>query len=313
MKSSNQHRQSSTQRRAQSPSRPARPTTSPATTADRPTNRAGRPAHSTDRSARPTSRPSTSPSRSAQHPSGPGYWVMGRNAVAELLRVAPERVQEIWCSDETVNLLSALPRRVAIHHDTDRNRLAALVGSESHQGIIAWAAPRASVGLTELLAAIPADAPSLLILPDGINDPQNLGAIIRAAECFGADGVILNRNRGCAVTPVVTKSSVGATEIVPLIEVSNADQALRQCQQHRFWVVAAARTHDAETLSTFSFPTRTLLIVGSEGDGVQPLLLKRADYRLAIEQVGAIDSLNVSQATAILSNEYRRQRPQPGK
>lgn len=284
---------------------------------DRGSVRKQTPSPSQARRAPPSPTKATAPSaktspRPPAKPLGPGYWVMGRNAVAELLRVAPERVQEVWCTSDTTTLASSLPRNVTIHHNADRHRLAALVGSESHQGIIAWAAPRAPVTLTELLAAIPADSPSLLILPDGINDPQNLGAIIRAAECFGADAVILNRNRGCGITPVVTKSSVGATEIVPVIEVSNADQALRQCQQHQFWVVAAARTSDAAKLSTFTLPARTLLIVGSEGDGVQPLLLKRADYHVAIEQVGAIDSLNVSQATAILGHEYRRQQSKPG-
>lgn len=309
-----------TNRSAPTTNRSATPAHRAATPEQRSARPAHRPAATTRRSAPETHRsepvvnrpPKTAP-RAPQQPAGPGYWVMGRNAVAELIRVAPERVRELWCSDESSTIASSLPRNVTIHRDGDRNRLAALVGSESHQGIIAWAAPRPSVTLGELLAAIPADAPSLLILPDGINDPQNLGAIIRAAECFGADGVILNRNRGCGITPVVTKSSVGASEIVPLIEVSNADQALRQCQQHQFWVVAAARTPDAASLRSFTFPTRTLLIVGSEGDGVQPLLLKRADHHLAIEQVGAIDSLNVSQATAILSHEYRRQQPQLGK
>lgn len=250
----------------------------------------------------------------ARSPSRPGYWVIGRNAVAELLRADPERVIEIWCTPETASLASGAAgglalHRAIVHANADRQRLSALVGSESHQGIAVWAAPRPSLTLTELLNAIPPDAPSLLLLPDAISDPQNLGAIIRAAECFGADGVILNRNRGCAITPVVTKSAVGATELVPLVEVSNGDNAVRQCQEHNFWVVAAARGARSEPLSRSALPARTVLIVGSEGDGIQPLLLKRSDHLVAIEQCGVIDSLNVSQATAILCHAYRTQHP----
>ncbi len=251
--------------------------------------------------------PHSSVKRAGRAGSGPvGYWVMGRNAVAELIRVAPERVLEVWCTPESASLLSGLSRQVPIHADTERGRLTALVNSDSHQGIVVRATPRTLLGLAEILAAIPADSPALLVLPDSINDPQNLGAILRAAECFGADGVILNRNRGCPVTPVVTKSGVGATELIPLIEVSNADHALRLCQQHHFWVVAASRGHNAQPLEHFTFPSRTLLIVGSEGDGIQPLLVKRADHLVSITQYGAIDSLNVSQATAVLCHEYRR-------
>jgi len=250
-------------------------------------------------------------SSTARGPTRPGYWVMGRNAVSELLRATPERVLEIWCTPDSAPLIKSLKFAAPVHSDTDRQRLTALIGSESHQGIAAWVAPRSAVSLADLLAAIPPDAPSLLILPDAISDPQNLGAIIRAAECFGADGVILNRNRGCGITPVVTKSAVGATELVPLIEVANADHALRQCQQHNFWVVSAACGSNAEPLSRFTLPPRTLLIVGSEGDGIQPLLLKRSDHLVAIEQCGIIDSLNVSQATAILCHAYRSQNPRP--
>jgi 23S rRNA (guanosine2251-2'-O)-methyltransferase len=133
-----------------------------------------------------------------------------------------------------------------------------------------------------------------------VYDPQNLGALMRAAECFGAAAMVWSRNRGCGLTPVVTKASVGASELLDLIEVSNLADAIRRFKDAGYWIVAADMDPQAEDLQTFQFPAHTVLVMGSEGSGLRELTRRSADSLVRIVTPGRIGSLNVSQATAVI-------------
>ncbi|MCP5504641.1 MAG: 23S rRNA (guanosine(2251)-2'-O)-methyltransferase RlmB [Chlamydiales bacterium] len=146
---------------------------------------------------------------------------------------------------------------------------------------------------------------SLVLMCDAIQDPQNFGSILRAAECFGVDAVIYSTNRNVALTPVVSKASVGASEIVPLIPVSNLVDTLKKFQDAGYFSVATEISDKAEALDSFVFPEQTLLMIGAEGPGIQPLLSKKSDFHLYIPMKGSIDSLNVSQATAVLLSHWK--------
>lgn len=224
--------------------------------------------------------------------------IMGKNCLREVLHHAPKRILQVFTSAKRDPLLDALkqhdiPIKTYATHD-----LSAFVQSESHQSFVAAVRELPTV---ELSAFLEHDRDrSLVLMCDSINDPQNFGALLRAAECFGVDAVVWSKNRGVDLTPSVSKASVGASELVPLIKVSNLAETVSRFQEAGYTAVVAESQPEAQNLDSFDFPARTLLIVGSEGKGVQPLISKRADTLVKITMQGQISSLNVSQATAIL-------------
>ena len=142
---------------------------------------------------------------------------------------------------------------------------------------------------------------------DSIFDPQNLGAILRACECFSVNGVIFSKNRGSDITAVVTKASSGASEMLNLIKVSNLATSLDSFIDNGFSIVATTLEKPSKDLYSYKFLDKTLLIMGSEGTGVQKILLKKADDKIHIPMSGDLQSLNVSMASAIILSHFRSQ------
>jgi 23S rRNA (guanosine2251-2'-O)-methyltransferase len=167
------------------------------------------------------------------------------------------------------------------------------VGSESHQSFVAII-QRTLYPLKELVET----RPSLIFILDQIYDPHNFGAILRACECFGVEGVIFSKNKGCPLTPVVTKVSSGASELIPLVRVSNIYNSLLKLRQEGYRIVASDCCESSKSLYSFKRPEKLAFVLGSEEKGVQPLIRKKADCLLHIPMKGQIDSLNVSQAAA---------------
>ncbi len=236
---------------------------------------------------------------------------MGRNCLRELLRHEPKKVIEVYAVKSALSdakdiekLLIENRTQVAV---CDRGRLDSLVQSDSHQGFVAKISDRIFESFESVLE-LPGREPRALVLAlDGIQDPQNFGAILRAAECFGVDAVMWSKNRSSPLTPVVSKSSAGASELVPLIQVSNLASSLEKMRDSGFWVVAASVQKGSESLDNFGFPEHTVLVLGAEGEGIQRLIQERAHCRVHIPMHGRIDSLNVSQSAAVMLGAYRRQ------
>lgn len=223
----------------------------------------------------------------------------------ELLRFNPERVEEVLLAKpgtdkENDRELTALLKQ---HHILlsfrSNHELSTLVNGTAHQGVVARVKDQ-RVEFKALIAEFEAREDGIILLLDSINDPHNFGAILRAAECFKVDGVIYSRNRGSGVTPTVSKTSAGASEIVKLCEVGNLAESCRRLQKEGFTLVVADVGSQAVSLEKFEFPGRIALVLGSEGDGVQPLIRKYADFLIKIPLFGRLDSLNVSQAAAVL-------------
>lgn len=228
---------------------------------------------------------------------------MGKHALEEVLKQNPKRFVEVYTYKKEDPLIQELEKRGIKVQNTPKQKLASLVQSESHQGFVAKVHERELLTLKEFLKTAPEK--SLVLMCDAIQDPQNFGAILRAAECFGVDAVIYSTNRNVALTPVVSKASVGASELVPLIPVSNLADTLKKFQDSGYFSVVTEIFGKAQPLTNFEFPDQTLLIVGAEGPGIQPLLSKKADFHLYIPMKGSIDSLNVSQATAVLLSHWK--------
>ncbi|MCH9812141.1 23S rRNA (guanosine(2251)-2'-O)-methyltransferase RlmB [bacterium] len=230
------------------------------------------------------------------------HFVIGKNSVEELLGHAPERILAVHSSHHKEDALikKLLLLRKPFHQKQNR-KLEDLVSSTSHQGYAVEVSARESVHIEDLIEKAQQKSKSLVVMLDSIFDPHNVGAILRACECFGVDGVIYSKNKGCKITPTVTKISMGASEIVPLAEVSNLATTIEKFQKEGFWAVAAEVSSSATSLNEFEYPEKTLLILGSEGTGIQKILSKKSDFHVYIPMKGKIDSLNVSQAaTAFL-------------
>ena len=229
-------------------------------------------------------------------------YVMGLHCIDELVRHSPERIKKIYATKSVLqkDISKVLDKANIPIVLKDKNALTKLVESESHQSIVAEIEPMNSYNLKDFLFKLRDKENACLLLLDNICDPQNLGAIFRAADCFKADALIWSKNRGADITPVVSKVSSGASEIVPSIKISNLAQTIPMLQDEGFEVLATAINKNAVNLFDHTFQGKTAIVLGSEGRGIQPLILKKCDKMIYIPMFGEIDSLNVSQATAVI-------------
>lgn len=233
-----------------------------------------------------------------------GRIVVGRNSVREILRHSPGRFIKIYIAGEKERLFSRADTEIIARHNillekTDQQFLNNAAGNESHQSVLAIVKERPAPTLKEFLTRQQDKEKSLVLVLDDIQDPQNLGAILRAAECFAVDLVIFSRNKGVGLTPSVSKASVGASELLEIMPVSNLVDTLRKLKDAGYWTILADADKEAKSLRGFEFPQRSVIVMGSEASGAQALIKKEADFTLFIDLYGKISSLNVSQATAL--------------
>ena len=179
------------------------------------------------------------------------------------------------------------------------NDFKSLVGNVNHQGIVAKVEEYSYLSLDELINKNKDNPNSLLVLLDGIEDPHNLGAILRSVDAFGANGVIISTNRQVGLTPTVAKVSTGAIEYVDVCQVVNLNQAIKRLKDEGYWIVASDGEAKLDYRQVDYKDMKTVLIVGSEGFGVSKLLLKNSDLIVKIPMVGHVNSLNASVACAI--------------
>jgi 23S rRNA (guanosine2251-2'-O)-methyltransferase len=189
-----------------------------------------------------------------------------------------------------------------------RQKLDRLAGTDRHQGIVAVVADFRYAELEELVAAAKASGrPPLLVVLDGVEDPHNLGAIIRSALALGAHGVVIPKDRAVGVTPAVAKASAGAIERLPVARVTNVAQSIEALKGEGIWSVALAADGD-RPVAEMDLRGPTALVLGSEGEGLRPLVRKTCDLAARIPMVGELDSLSVSASAAVALYEAARQR-----
>lgn len=181
----------------------------------------------------------------------------------------------------------------------ERDDLTRMCGSSHHQGMALKVAPFIYSDLDDMVAAAAqGDSAGFLLVLDGIQDPHNLGALIRSAACAGANGVIIPKDRACGITPAVEKASAGAVETIPVAQVTNVTKALELLKQSGYWIYGL--TGEAATsLHTVDFSGNIALVIGGEGEGIRPLVARQCDVLLSIPQYGGVGSLNASVAGGI--------------
>lgn len=239
----------------------------------------------------------------------------GINPVREALRgnrKAFELFVQTGGTDQRIAKLAALAEEKGIAvRRRERADLERLAGNPHHQGVVLKVAPFVYAELEDVLANHKTSQEDLFLLVlDGIQDPQNLGALIRSAACAGVQGVIIPKDRACGMTPVVEKASAGAVETVPVIQVTNLVQTLERLKQAGCWTFGLAGEANKDIYQA-DYRGNLALVVGSEGEGIRPLVRKHCDLLLAIPHYGGISSLNASVAGGIVLFEAARQRCKP--
>ena len=247
-----------------------------------------------------------------KEPSGADGLIEGRNAVTEALR-AGVPVDKVWLLKDAdgapLRRIAALARSAgAVVADADRHKLDAMSVTGAHQGVIASVAARRYAEVDEILqAASDRNEPPLLVVCDEISDPHNLGAIIRAAECAGAHGVIIPKRRSAGLTATVAKASAGAVSYLPVARVANIPALLKDLKKRGLWIFGADAAGTVE-LYAADWTSPAALVIGSEGAGMTRLASEQCDFLVKIPMRGNINSLNASAACAVLLYEALRQR-----
>jgi len=187
-----------------------------------------------------------------------------------------------------------------------RPALDRLCGRSAHQGVAAVFDSVGYLAWEDFRATLPPEGPALLLALDRVEDPGNLGALMRSALAFGALGVLTPRDRSAPLTPAALKAAAGAAEVLPLARAVNLRRALEDLKKAGFWLVGAD-SRGPENLFTFVFPGRAVIVLGSEGRGLSPLVRKICDFLVAVPLAGrAVPSLNVSVAGALFMAEFAR-------
>lgn len=241
--------------------------------------------------------------------------ISGRNAVKELLNSGRD-IEKIYIQsgerEGSVNLLigQASERKINII-EADKTKLNTISGGARHQGIVAIAAERNYSSVEEILAyAEERGEKPFIILLDGVEDPHNLGAIIRSAECCGAHGVIIPKRRAVGLTTTVGKASAGAIEHMRVAKVTNLSATIDDLKERGFWFYCADM--GGEAYYSTDMRGAVGLVLGSEGFGVSRLVKEKCDFVVSIPLYGSVNSMNVSCAAAVIMAEVARQKNQGG-
>ena len=224
--------------------------------------------------------------------------IFGRNAVKEAL--VARRVLKVFISNSFhEQAISKLLRESVIPQIVRTNEeLNSLAQGGVHQGIVAVIKPYEFTPLEKILKDCESSAKPILVMLDGVVDPHNLGAILRCCDIFGVNGLLIGKHNQVGLTATVAKTSAGAINYVPVAQVGNLNQTIELLKKRGFWIVAADGNCDKSYLDLdYDFPT--VLIIGNEGDGISPLVLRNSDFIVKIPMYGKVNSLNASVATGI--------------
>jgi len=236
--------------------------------------------------------------------------IYGINAAAEALRAYPERIERIAVEREQRNprvreiILEAREKRIRISFE-ERAWLDRKADGERHQGIICNISEADMPDADEILAG--AKSPGFLAILDGIEDPHNLGAIIRSAEASGLDGIFITKNRSAGLSPAAVRASAGAAAHIKLARIVNAAQFIESLKKKGYWIIGLEADTDKPVWEA-DLTMPTVLVLGGEGTGIRRLVKEKCDFLVSLPIYGHVGSFNVSVAAGIAFYETLRQR-----
>lgn len=266
-----------------------------------------------DRSGNRVREPRDGRKRPDAAPTGTANCVYGVVPVLEALRSNNRRIERILVAEgvkpHRLSDLFDLARRSNVLIETvARDRIERLTGGDvNHQGVIAMTSAAEYVDADLILERC--GDPALFVLLDGVEDPRNLGAILRTAECAGVDGVFIPERRAVGLTESAARSSAGAVEYIKVAKITNLNRFIEELKSRNVWVVGACGDA-AVSYTDWDWTAPTALVLGAEGSGLHRLVAENCDALVKIPMYGRIDSLNVSVAAGVLLFEAQRQREQ---
>ncbi len=238
-------------------------------------------------------------------------FIAGRNAVTEALR-SGRSINKILLRDgakggSVVEIIGAAKAAAIPVEFVKEEKLDKLAAGVRHQGVVALAAPVAFKTLADVFALAAAkNEPPFLLLLDELQDPQNVGAILRTADAAGVHGVLLPSRRSCPLNAVVAKISAGAVEYVPVVQIGNIASTIEELKAKGCWIAGADMQGVNYTGANLTGPL--VLVIGAEGKGLGRLVREKCDFLVSLPMLGRVNSLNASNAAAILMYEALRQR-----
>ncbi|WP_040953143.1 23S rRNA (guanosine(2251)-2'-O)-methyltransferase RlmB [Gorillibacterium massiliense] len=242
-------------------------------------------------------------------------YIAGKHSVLEAFR-SGRAIHKVWIAEGaqkhmTQPILAEAKRLGVVVQTADKRKLDQMAGGVQHQGIVAQAAAYEYADLDEILdSAAASGEPPFLLLLDEIEDPHNLGSILRTAECTGVHGVVIPKRRSAGLTATVSKTSAGAIEYVPVAKVTNLAQTIDDLKERGIWVAGAAGEAQQEVYTT-DLRIPLALVIGNEGKGIGRLIREKCDFLVKLPMFGSINSLNASVAASVFMYEVVRQRRIP--
>lgn len=242
--------------------------------------------------------------------------VVGRNAVTEALKSGRTVNRLLVAEHDTQGSIREIVNLAresgAVVETVPRSQIEAAAKGFRHQGVLAYTSPVDYTPLEDILdAAQSRDGAPFLLLLDELEDPHNLGAVLRTADAVGVDGVLIPKRRSCPLSATVAKTSAGAVEYVPVARIGNVAQTIRELKKAGFWIVGADMDGTADYFEA-DLTGALVLVIGSEGRGISRLVRESCDVLVRIPMLGKINSLNASVAGAVLMYESLRQRRERG-
>lgn len=233
-------------------------------------------------------------------------WMYGKNSIREAIKQRRVKKVVLSTSFSDTEMLDLIAKAHLPVERMSGQRLDTLVHG-AHQGIVADVKPFSYASLDASLDAIKDKNDALIVMLDSVQDPQNLGAIIRNAVGLFVDVLIIKKHQQVDITPTVMKIASGALEYLPVVQVTNLSQTMDVLKQRGFWI-ASTSLNDAVDYRSFDYRGPMAIVFGSEGEGVSPLVNQRADVRIRIPLAPVLDSFNVASSVAIVLAEVYRQR-----
>ncbi len=239
--------------------------------------------------------------------------IYGRNGVLEALKAGTPMNRILYSGDHKGSMSAIMAKAKeagVLVSEVSKNKLTEITGTQNHQGVAAYVAPKEYASVEDILqkAADKGEAPFVIVL-DEIQDPHNLGAIIRTADAVGAHGVIIPKRRSVQLTGVVSKASAGAVEHVPVARVTNIPATLKELKNAGLWIYGTDLSGETPFYGT-DLKGSMALVIGSEGFGMGRLTKEQCDFILSIPMVGQVSSLNASVAAGVVMYEIFKQRMQ---
>lgn len=240
------------------------------------------------------------------------YVIEGRNPVIEALK-SERDINKILVADgnregSIKKIIALAKEKGIIVNYVDRNKINSISESDNHQGVIAYVAAYDYKDLDELLIEIDeSEEDAFLIILDEINDPHNLGSIMRTADAVGAHGIIIPKRRAVGLTPVVAKTAAGAMEYVPVCRVTNLARTIDELKARNIWVAGADMDGEQSHFKS-NFTGNIAIVMGNEGKGISRLIKEKCDFLVNIPMRGKVSSLNASVAASVIMYEVYKQR-----